>query len=57
MAHTIGPTVIGMRGPVRAAITDVREDSSSITIGIGSVATPAAIASYSAVTWSWRTTR
>ena len=54
-AQTIGPTVIGSRGPVLAAMTDVREDSSSITTGIGRVATPAAIASYPAVTWSWST--
>src|SRR6476661_3496448 len=54
-AHTIGPTVIGSRGPIRAATIEVREESTSIVIGSTSVATPAWIGSYPSVTWSWST--
>ncbi len=54
-AHTIGPTVIGSRGPIRAAMIEVREESSSIVIGSTRVATPAWIGSYPSVTWSCST--
>ena len=35
-ATTIGPTVIGMRGPMRCASAPIRDDSSSIMIVTGS---------------------
>ena len=43
-ATTIGPTVSGIRGPIRCASAPARGDSSSISAVTGSEAAPASIA-------------
>jgi hypothetical protein len=40
-AATIGPTVIGHRGPIRVARRPIRAESNSMTTVIGSKALPA----------------
>ena len=56
-AITIGPTVIGIRGPIRMPSRPPREASSSITSVIGTNAAPAASAPYPLTVWSWMVTK
>ncbi len=56
-AHSSGPTVSGMRGPIRSPSSPERAESSSISTVVGSSAAPAAIAEYPDTTCSWSTTK
>ena len=55
MAITIGPNVIGIRGPIRAPRAPPREARNSMQSVIGRVASPAASAPYPPTVWSWST--
>lgn len=56
-AHSSGPKVSGIRGPIRSPSCAERADSSSIRAVVGSRAAPAPRAEYPDTTWSWSTTR
>ena len=56
-ATTSGPTVIGMRGPMRSARAPARADSRSIASVIGTVAAPACSGVYPSGPWSTRPRR
>ena len=54
-AITIGPNVIGIRGPIRAPRAPPCEARNSMQSVIGRVASPAASAPYPPTVWSWST--
>ncbi|SKZ38844.1 Uncharacterised protein [Mycobacteroides abscessus subsp. abscessus] len=57
MPAMIGPTVIGMRGPVFCAIRPDRDDPKSITTVLGTIAAPASNAEYPRLCCSCSATR